>query len=346
MKSVTRALTQAMAVVLTVATVAPPLAFADDASGSATAQELFNEAIALMKENKFAEACPKLAASQRADPGGGTLFALARCYEKNGQTASAWAKYQEAASALRDANSHPDWEANARASFQALAPTLSRLTIRVPAETDLPDLVVTRDGAAVDRAEWGSAVPIDPGPHAVAVSAPKRAPWTKSVDVGADRANVELVVPPLTPDAAPPPTATIVTPPPPTALATTTAQPPPLPPRTGSGQRTAGIVIMGIGGAAAIVGSVFGLLAMSAHNEALNQCNDANRCSQAGLDKDQSARSQAAASTGVFIGATALLAGGAILYLTAPSNNPSGGGVALQVAPTSGGAGLFMRGAW
>jgi hypothetical protein len=343
-----------LASLLIVAAAAPAArAFADDANGSATAQELFDEGIRLMKIGRYNEACPKLAASQRQDPGAGTQLALARCYEKNGQIASAWATYQEAASAAHEAG-HPDWEQNARDSFQALEPKLSRLTIRVPPESDLQDLMITRDGKPVDRAAWSSAIPVDPGGHDIAVSASNHETWTKTVDVPPDHASVELVVPPLK--------AQSTTSPPPTASATTTVQPPPSPPpppqppptntttsassSDGSGQRTTGLVVMALGGAAAIAGGVFGLLAMSTHSSAMKECDSLNRCTQHGLDQDQTARSQATVSTVAFIVSGVALAGGAAIYFTAPSNKEAQPGVALGVAPTWGGAGLLMRGAW
>ena len=52
----------------------------------AAAQSLFDEGRRLMGEAKYADACPKLAESQKLDPGVGTQFHLADCYEHLGQT--------------------------------------------------------------------------------------------------------------------------------------------------------------------------------------------------------------------------------------------------------------------
>src|SRR4051812_6541321 len=68
------------------------------AADKATAESLFVEGRRLLAAGKYAEACPKFAESQQIDSGLGTLLNLGDCYEKNGQTASAWASFREAAS--------------------------------------------------------------------------------------------------------------------------------------------------------------------------------------------------------------------------------------------------------
>src|SRR5262249_13660236 len=74
-----------------------------DGGDEASAQKLFDEGRALVVERRFAEACPKFAASQQLAPSGGTLLNLADCYEKNGQLASAWAKFHDVASRAQHA---------------------------------------------------------------------------------------------------------------------------------------------------------------------------------------------------------------------------------------------------
>ena len=135
--------------------IAPTQAFAQSASDQATAEALFKQARDLIAAGKYSDACPKLAESQRLDPGTGTLLNLATCYEKNGQIASAWVTYKGAVTAAQNAN-EADRAKLARTRAAALEPTLPTLTIVVLPAADRPDLRVTRDGETVGRVAWGT----------------------------------------------------------------------------------------------------------------------------------------------------------------------------------------------
>jgi len=85
------------------ATLSSSVAFADPQAEARLAQALFDEGRALMAQKRWAEACPKLAESQRLDPGGGTLLNLALCHSGEGKTATALVGLDDAlAAAVRD----------------------------------------------------------------------------------------------------------------------------------------------------------------------------------------------------------------------------------------------------
>src|SRR4051812_45312237 len=148
----------------------------------ARAQQLFDSALADAEAGNLAAACPKFQASQNADPKTSTLLNLASCYEKNGQTASAWGAFREAEGLARKAG-RLDWETTAREHAVVLEPKLVRLTVQVPEASRVAGLSVTRDGARLEGGEWGVAIPVDPGEHVVAATATGRAPWETRTDV-------------------------------------------------------------------------------------------------------------------------------------------------------------------
>ena len=208
----------------------------------AAAEALFLEAKKLAAQKKYGEACPKFAESNRLDRGAGTLIHLGDCYEKNKQTASAWATYKEAASAAQ-ALGRKDWEKLASQRANALEPKLARLTINVDKSNDTVE--VSRDGTTVAKASFGVPIPVDVGSHSVEATAAGHKPFKTSVTVAKDGETVEVSVPKLeaeaVAEAAPAP-----------KPAETTA-PPPKPESDGSGQRTVGFIV----GGAIIVDQVF-----------------------------------------------------------------------------------------
>ena len=68
------------------------------AADPATATMLFNEGRRLVSAGHYPEACPKFEESERLDPGIGTQFNLADCYQHIDRFASAWALFLDVAS--------------------------------------------------------------------------------------------------------------------------------------------------------------------------------------------------------------------------------------------------------
>lgn len=285
------------------------------AGDEAAAEALFLEAKKLAAAGKLAEACPKFAESNRLDRGAGTLIHLADCYEKNGQSASAWASFKDAASAAQ-ALGRADWQKLATQRAAALEPKLAKLTIKVQEPAD--KIEVTRDGAPTSPASWGTPIPVDVGSHAVQASAPSRTTFKTTVKVAKDGDRVEVVVPKLENA----PTAAVVPPPAPAPA------PGPAPVvrsgDDGSGQRTVGFIVGGVGVAGVAVGAVTGLIAMGKNSDSKKACpNDGACASSDAVSANDSAKTFGLVSTIGFIAGGAALAAGAILIFTAPSDKGS-----------------------
>ena len=174
------------------AVVVPSLAEAQAPADKATAEALFADGRKLMAAGNYAAACPKLAASQRLDPGVGTILNLADCHEKSGLTATAWAEFHEAVSAARAAGSK-DREQLARDRANALEPKLSRLSITIASQSGT--VQVTRDGQPVDAAAIGSALPIDPGKHVIEATSAGKRKWSETIEIGSAAAQASMQIP-------------------------------------------------------------------------------------------------------------------------------------------------------
>jgi hypothetical protein len=320
----------------------PAGARAQAPSNDVAATALFDEGRKLMASHDYATACPKLAESQRLSPSGGTLLNLAECYEKNGQTASAWAAWKDAAGRANAAGK-ADVEKRASDRATALEPNLAKLTVTLAVGSDVPGLEVKRDGAVVGHAEFGTALPVDPGTHTVEASAPGKQPWSGKVDVAAKQKDATVTVtlvdapaPPPPPPPPPNPAGTGTPPPPPT-------QPPPQETSSWSTQKTLAVVAGGVGVVGVAVGSIFGLRAKSKNDEALQpqNCPTSSLCTQNGLNLTNDAKSAASLSTIGFVAGGVLVAAGVVLWVTAPSSTTQTGiRLAPTVAPSFGGLSL------
>lgn len=298
----------------------PLAARAEGADDKAAAQALFDQGRKLMEQGRYAEACPKLESSEHLDPGAGTLLNLAACYDKNGQSASAWVTYTDAATASQER--HPDWAARAQARAKALYPTLSHLVIQAPSSA--AGLEVKRDGKVLDAGSYGTAMPVDPGHHVVDATATGKLAFHQEVDVAGRGGEATVTV-----KLADAPIAT--TEPHEQHAAVVPIAPPPDTGR-GNGMRVAGLATLGVGVAGVIVGAVFGGLAIGKKNDASPLClADFSKCTTAGKGLVDDAMTFANVSTVAFIAGGVLAAAGLTLFLVAPKSKETS--VSLVISP-------------
>jgi hypothetical protein len=334
-----------------------------NAADSASAEALYDEALRLMEQKQYADACPKLEESQRLDPGVGTLLYLGHCYEKLGKLASAWATFKDAAYTA-SSSGQKDREQVAQERADAIKPNLSYITLRV-AEPDMPGLEVLRDGQLVRQAAWGVPVPIDPGEHRIQARRPNAEPWSALVKIAPGPGSIQVDVPRLAEAHVAPPAAPA---PAPAVTAAQRVSSAPKPPKqqsakqpsarqprahadsnAGGAQRTWAWVTLGAGGAGLVVGGVFALLAKKADAEANKNCrpDDPTLCNSDGVTLGDTAvaRGQAAGvATG--LGAALAVTGGVLLW-TAPSAQRTSEdevSVSAELGPRL--AGLRLGGTW
>jgi serine/threonine-protein kinase len=292
------------------------------AADQAAADALFREAQGMIAAGRASEACPKFEAAQRLEPTVGTQLNLADCYERVGRTASAFGMFQDSEAAARKAGDKARQQA-ALARAKALEGKLSRLTILVAPANRPPGLEVKQDGRPVVEAMWGSAIPVDPGEHAMEAWAPGRVRWRGTAVVGPDGAVAMVGIPEL-------------------AAA-------PLPPGWWGAQRVAGVAVAGAGVAGAIVGAVFGARAISKNNASKASCSptDSNLCNDTGVSLRHDAKTAGTVSTAALAAGGAMVVGGVVLFFTAPSPKPAETArIVVMPRVARGDVGLMIEGRW
>ncbi len=280
-----------------------------------------------MLEGKNVEACPLLEESQRLDPGLGTQFNLAACYEAVGKLASAYNLFEQVATQAR-ARSQGEREQVARTRAAAVQPKLSRLSIVVSA-AQVDRVQVDRDGANVARSELGVAVPVDSGMHQIRAYGPGLTEWVSQIDVPSDARLHTLVVPPLAEKVLEPIAAS------PAAVTGDASEAESFwaPTHRKVGLIAAGVGVLGIG-----VGSIFGLRAIDKADES-----DRLGCARAtcptpdGVEARDEAQVAGNVATVSMIAGLAGLATAAILFLVVDGTNDNA--TTLPVIPRVAGRG-------
>jgi hypothetical protein len=324
----------------------------------AEADALFARGRQLMAQDKLADACEALEASNRLDPRAGTLIWIGECRARNHQLASARTAYREALARVKD----PRKWALATHKLAEIEDKLSYLLVVVADDHRLPGLTITRDGQPLEVDSWNRGVPIDGGEYAITASAPGHATWTATVTVPLELGRVRVEVPRLD-DVAPPPRVPPGAPEPPRDPR---AGPPPGPapaphdPRAGplpgrvpaprdagsrwTARRKLALGLIATSAAAWTTGAVLGVEARHRERDALTlcpgsriACGDARHANQL---LDDAARRALGANL-AFGAAAALTIGAGVLWLTGA---PETTGVTIAPSVVPGAAGIAVSG--
>lgn len=299
------------------------------AAQASSASTQFDEARALIKEEKYSAAIPKLLDVLAHENSIGALFNLGVCYEKTGSVASAWKRFTAAEKLAHEKGDARESVAHEHAA--ALAPHLSKITITVPPAEDVAGFELKLDGVVLRRAEWQVPLPIDPGRHTIEAKAPGKQTWSTERSAGPSGGEwTSLAIGPLAaadqPEKPRAPLARIA----------------PAPKEGGlGGQRIGALAAAGVGVVALGVGTVVAIGASSKNSDSKTHClaSDPNMCDPTGLSLRGDARSAGNLGTAMFVVGGVVLAAGAALWLTAPSRKST---TEVGVGPS----GIAVRGTW
>lgn len=302
----------------------------------ATAEALFQEAVALMDQGEYGRACEKFAGTLEVERGLGTMLHLADCYDKLGRTASSWALFEEVASLAKLSGDNRESIAAARAN--ELESRLSLVYLKFsptsPAAKAPKTLRVTIGESKIPSAMWNSPIPLDPGQQRIEVAADGYEPWSLSLVVAPGPSLRHVTIPQLT---------TLKTPKPvpvrrikPVHVAVL-----PLPSKSEPPPSSAPRVLGYISGALGLVGlgvtGYLGYRAFQNQQDSLNECrvSDPNLCTPEGVEHRQDAIRFARAANVSAIAGGACLVLGTTLLIVSPSSPSTDSGAATRVGFTA-----------
>jgi hypothetical protein len=320
----------------TLLAIVPFLLITSVARADDTAESLYQQGRDAAQAQNWEVACKKFKESHDREPAPGTLLNLGDCEEHLSKLVAATERFEAASRLFRPGDARIDY---ARQRAAAIDKRVPRLTLRL-APTAPTGSTVERDGVRVDAALLGNPVRIDPGDHALVVHAPGRQDATSKVRLAeGESREIELAVGPPGTSPAPP---TVPSDAPASAPARAAAPPPAEAPEAATRpSRAPAYAALGIGAAGIAVGTVTGLMALSAASSVKSECPD-KQCSpqtlQAGQDDGQRAKTMSLVSTiGFGVGIAGAAIGTYLLLKPSPSTS---------VTPTvgQGAAGVILRG--
>jgi hypothetical protein len=309
-----------------------PAALAQSAEDIATAKAAIVKARALRAEGRLQDALPNFRAAYALVPTPVTGFDYGSTLAELGQLVLA-REVLVAATKLPGENTEDEKHRQARAQARALAEQLDAripsITIALKGVPEGASVHVSVDGQDVRAAALGVPRRVDPGHHTVTARAGDGAQRSVSIDLAERESKVvELDLTPA-PSAAP------------------TSEPPGPPPSAPSGdvhaataagsRTTLALLVGGAGVVAAGVGAYLNLTGKSSYEDATSHCSN-GLCAPADANAASSAATRGTVGMIVMSAGLLAVAGGVVLWLTAPSSPHAAsvavlpGGVALRGA--------------
>ncbi|HEY3494972.1 MAG TPA: hypothetical protein VGK73_09815 [Polyangiaceae bacterium] len=312
--------TCARATLVALALSAPRLASAQDsqAENVAAARSLGRQGVQLAEAGQCKEAIEKLSRAESLFHAPTILGRLGECQVNVGQIVLGTENLNRvvreqlapnAPAAFRDA------QERAKGVLAAALPRIGRLTVEV--EPKDAQATVTVSGTPVPQALIGVERPTDPGTHEVVASAPGYLPAKASVELA--EGGIQTVALKLERD---PNAAVTPPPPPPPPPGPHDTRPPPKGEHASSGNKTLAYVLLGVGGAGIVTGSITGVLALGKKSDL--DCPN-KECSGAAADDLDTANTMATISTiGFGVGLASAAVGTVLLIVGSGGSEKTG----------------------
>ena len=266
------------------------------------AERLVREGQKLLEERRFAEACPKFETAYAKDHSLGTLINLAFCHKEQGANWYAWLEFREAEVKATELN-RPDRRDFAHARLAELEKQLPKLVIDNNQKVTLSEVLV--EDRKVWEAERGAVFAAEVGERRFVFKARGKKPTATLITVAKGDKVQHISVPDMEDGAEARPAGERPVEPAKQAVAA--------PADPGKMQRTLGWVALGVGGVAALIGTIEGIRTFSSNCQGSKACTD---------DERSSANATGTIADISFIIAVLAAGGGVYLLMTAPPAAP------------------------
>ncbi|WP_437600412.1 PEGA domain-containing protein [Sorangium sp. So ce590] len=225
------------------------------------AKKLYKEAEARFEKAEYAVAADLYRQADEHVPGAAPKYKLALALDRQGLVTEAVAAWQSFLDSKPDAEKFKDKITEAQGRVESLKKTPAKVKVATVPEAP-QGLKITVDGVA----QTGQELSVPPGKHTLTVSAEGFADASQELEVTfAETREVSVA---LTPKAPEPVAAAPAQPPtPPPAAEVPPAQPPPPAPAVEPRSRVPAYVTLGLAGAGVVVGTIFGIQALSAKGD-------------------------------------------------------------------------------
>lgn len=298
------------------------------------ARQLFSDALSDQNAHRYDAALDEFQRVAAVKDTANVRYRIATCLEALGRRAEALTNYEQAIKLGEAEKAAGAVVSAASAKAAELDRTVPRLAIVVP--PDAPSGTEVRvDDSPIDRTALGDPLPLDPGHHTIAATAPGRTPFQTGVTLPeGGRMSITVTLEPLPSPATMTPTAAASAAPSPAPASVPVA-----PPDTTAGRTPTGAyVLLGAGGVLAVGSIVSLLLRQSNLNTLSNDCktlaSGSLSCPQARAGEVNDARhgAQIEGPLGLGLAGGAVVALGAGIWMIATSH-PAAPSAGVRVAP-------------